>query len=66
VSSRCISINEIIDGMVWERKDDVPDVPVSEYEGVACTCGYECNVPCKGTCGCEACHNCYMDFLSSE
>ena len=31
-----------------------------------CTCKPECDHPCKGVCGCEACHMSYMDFLSCE
>lgn len=31
-----------------------------------CTCDERCHQPCKGTCGCEACHTCYQDFLSSR
>lgn len=31
-----------------------------------CTCKPECPDPCKGQCGCKACHTNYMDFLSLE
>lgn len=33
---------------------------------VPCTCKPECVDPCKGKCGCEACHDAYGDFLSNE
>ena len=37
------------------------------YEGAACTCtATECDEPCHGECGCQACHDAYSDFLSSE
>jgi hypothetical protein len=35
----------------------------TEYE---CTCTYECDSPCKGGCGCKACHRSYMHFLDVE
>lgn len=31
-----------------------------------CTCKPTCLSDCKGQCGCEACHEAYMDFLSVE
>lgn len=31
-----------------------------------CTCRESCERPCKGQCGCSACHDAYMDFLSVE
>jgi hypothetical protein len=31
-----------------------------------CICKPECLDPCKGLCGCKACHVSYMDFLSME
>ena len=31
-----------------------------------CTCKQKCPDPCKGLCGCKACHASYMDFLSME
>ena len=31
-----------------------------------CTCRKTCKNPCKGECGCRACHQNYMDFLSCE
>lgn len=40
--------------------------PAGIYEGYACTCRPSCDSPCKGECGCEACHAAYADFLSSE
>lgn len=37
------------------------------YEGVPCTCNEDCPEACKGQdCQCEACHNCYMDFLGND
>ncbi len=40
------------------------------YLGIPCTCLDDClrvgNWPYKGTCGCEACHASYADFLSEE
>jgi hypothetical protein len=35
-------------------------------QGEPCTCKPECDDPCKGQCGCQACGNAYGDFLSSE
>ena len=34
--------------------------------GTPCTCEQVCDYDCKGECGCEACHESWMDFLSSE
>ena len=31
-----------------------------------CTYRSGCPDPCKGLCGCKACHASYMDFLSME
>lgn len=36
------------------------------YDGVPCTCKDNCPDPCKGACGCKACHTAYQDFLSNE
>jgi hypothetical protein len=35
-------------------------------ERIPCTCTSECEKPCKGKCGCRACHDAYQDFLSWE
>lgn len=31
-----------------------------------CTCVETCDDPCKGGCGCQACHDAYQDFLSND
>lgn len=31
-----------------------------------CICKEDCDVSCKGECGCQFCHNAYQDFLSVE
>jgi hypothetical protein len=36
------------------------------YDGIPCTCTEKCADPCKGGCGCRACHTAYGDFLSNE
>jgi putative endonuclease len=36
------------------------------YDGIICTCTDKCSDPCKGACGCNACHTSYMDFMSNE
>jgi putative endonuclease len=36
------------------------------YDGIICTCTDKCSDPCKGECGCNACHTSYMDFMSNE
>jgi hypothetical protein len=46
-------------------KGDFFDDSESSYWEV-CTCKSECPDPCKGLCGCKACHANYMDFLSVE
>ncbi len=39
----------------------------ANYEnGTACTCEENCPGDCNGKCGCEACHESYGDFVSSE
>ena len=41
-------------------------LPLSEEKSCTCKergCKWE---PCKGECGCLACHESYMDFLSEE
>jgi len=40
--------------------------PDGVYMGVACTCLSTCPSDCIGQCGCEACHNCYADYLSVD
>lgn len=41
--------------------------PDGIYDTAPCTCSTAaCNRPCKGECGCEACHLSYGDFLSVE
>ncbi len=39
--------------------------PDGLYENAPCTCKPECHEPCKGRCGCQACHVSYSDYLSS-
>jgi hypothetical protein len=39
---------------------------VGRLENNSCTCKPTCPSPCKGECGCKACHEAYMDFLASE
>lgn len=38
----------------------------NETPGTPCTCCPACPQDCKGLCGCEACHEAYVDFLSGE
>lgn len=33
------------------------------YNGVACTCAYDCETVCKGECGCDACADAYGETL---
>jgi len=46
-------------------KDSFLDPSESEF-WEACTCKPECPKPCKGECGCRACHCSWGDFLSEE
>jgi hypothetical protein len=39
---------------------------LDEIENDNCTCPNECRSDCKGECGCEQCHESWMDFLSHE
>ena len=34
------------------------------YNDIPCTCNENCTDWCKGECGCEACDECYQDYLS--
>jgi len=36
----------------------------TEYNGLQCTCTDDCEVPCKGECGCECHEEAYQDYLS--
>lgn len=46
------------------------DEPVGYYTAngakTPCTCCVQCEEPCKGDCGCPACHESYGDFLGCE
>jgi len=44
-------------------KGDIHDDP-SYWR--SCICRQSCQDPCKGECGCAACHMAYADFLSGE
>jgi hypothetical protein len=54
-------------------KPEVPKEPSEEgmkrwhggrsRDGLVCTCVYDCERPCKGECGCEACLDAYGAFL---
>lgn len=33
---------------------------------IACTCNDTCRQPCRGDCGCRACHLSYQDALSDD
>ncbi len=37
--------------------------PDGKYSGIPCTCKPECDDPCNGDCGCEACHMAHGDML---
>lgn len=57
----------------WEAKMNEPTPegmtrwePDGKYNGKLCTCKPQCDDPCHGECGCEACHDAYADFLSNE
>ena len=41
------------------KQSDSGDNPI-------CICTMNCLNPCTGKCGCEACHESYNDFLSSQ
>lgn len=47
------------------RKNYPDSVPPGYYEDYPCTCDPQCDDPCKGGCGCEACSASYEDYLSS-
>lgn len=42
------------------------EVSADELRPQGCTCKPECEFPCEGDCGCEACSEAYNDFLSVE
>lgn len=53
-------VQAFIDGCKKRQPD------CESYDGLPCTCKDDCPVPCKGVCGCKACHTAYQDFLSNE
>ena len=42
---------------LWDCQDEERDL---------CLCNEDCQKPCKGKCGCDACAGSYADFLSSR
>ena len=55
------------DGMHQLQHDgSVRHILYDDDPAVECTCVATCVTPCKGACGCSACHDSYQDFLSVE
>lgn len=55
------------DGMHQLQPDgSIRHILYGEEKIALCTCSAACMKPCKGQCGCSACHDSYQDFLSAE
>jgi hypothetical protein len=61
----CIKLEYVVDGNSPLAPAAV-HVSGESYDDIPCTCTANCQDPCRGDCGCEACTAAYGDFLTAE